>query len=209
MHPNPIFRKETDAQNIAFAQHHSFGTLAVSTPNEPVLSHIPFLLSDDGTLAEFHLVRSNPIARLLTAPLPARLAIQGPNSYVSPDWYEIDDQVPTWNYVSVHLIGDVELRPLEELRDLLDRQSAQFEHKLLPKTPWTTGKMTPDVLDRMMRQIVPCRLHVKDITGTWKLSQNKADSVREKTADQIEAKGLGTQVTRLASFMRDALAEDK
>jgi transcriptional regulator len=103
----------------------------------------------------------------------------------------------------------IELRPNEELRDLLDRQSAQFEHQLSPKTPWTTRKMTPDVSDRMMRQIVPCRMRIKDITGTWKLSQNKADNVREKTADQIEVNGLGNQVTRLASFMRDVLPQDK
>ena len=63
MHPNASFRKETDAQNIDFAREQGFGVLAVTTSDAPLVSHIPFLLSKDGALAEFHLVRSNPIAR--------------------------------------------------------------------------------------------------------------------------------------------------
>ena len=40
---------------------------------------------------------------------------------------------------------------MEALRDLLDRQSVLFEERLLPKIPWTTDKMTADVLQKMMR----------------------------------------------------------
>src|SRR6056297_4116552 len=99
MHPNPAFRQADTARNIAFAREQGFGLLAVATGEAPLISHIPFLLSEDGTRAEFHLVRSNPIARLLSALLPARLAVQGPHSYVSPDWY--GDVVPCR-----HLIPD-------------------------------------------------------------------------------------------------------
>jgi len=136
MHPNPSYHKATDAENLGFAREQSFGILAVNGSEAPLISHIPFLLSEDGSCVEFHLVRSNPIVRLLAAPLRARLAVQGAHGYVSPDWYGIVDQVPTWNYIAVHLLGEVELRPADELRDLLDRQSALFEDQLLPKPPW-------------------------------------------------------------------------
>ncbi len=202
MHPNPIYRKASRAENISFAHAQSFGILAVNGSEAPLISHIPFLLSDDGTRAEFHLVRSNPIARL-AAPLRARLAVQGAHGYVSPDWYGINDQVPTWNYIAVHLAGEVELRPADELRDLLDRQSAWFEDRLKPKTPWKAAKMTPDVLDRMMRQIVPCRMHVSKIEGTWKMNQNKPDDVRLSAAQNIEAAGLGSETALLAAMMRN------
>lgn len=70
----------------------------------PFLSHVPFLLSGDGSEARLHLVRSTPITRaLLTAPRAARIAVSGPDGYISPDWYGLADQVPTWNYVAVHL----------------------------------------------------------------------------------------------------------
>ncbi|QYX57676.1 FMN-binding negative transcriptional regulator [Roseovarius sp. SCSIO 43702] len=202
MHPNPAFRRTPRETNIAFAREQGFGMLAVGDADAPRLSHIPFILGEDGTLAEFHLVRSNPIARLLKAPCPARLAIQGPQGYVSPDWYGTDDMVPTWNYVAVHLIGEVELRPVETLRDLLDRQSAAFEQRLAPKTPWTTKKMTPDVLERMMRQIVPCAMRVDEIEGTWKLGQNKGDAERLSAARHMDAAGLGQEVRILAALMQ-------
>ncbi|MEO3417205.1 FMN-binding negative transcriptional regulator [Roseovarius sp. CAU 1744] len=208
MHPNTMFRKATDAQNIDFAREQGFGVLAVTMPEAPLVSHVPFLLSGDGATAEFHLVRSNPIARALKAPLRARLAVQGAHSYVSPDWYEVDDQVPTWNYVAVHLVGEIEPRPAEELRDLLDRQSAGYETRLMPKEPWTTAKMTPDVLERMMRQIVPCRMRVDKIEGTWKLSQNKPDAVRLNAARQMEGYGFGSEVRILSALMRGVAPSD-
>ena len=202
MHPNPAYRQAPEARNIAFAREQGFGILAVATDAAPLISHIPFLLSEDGRLAEFHLVRSNPIARLLGSPLPARLAVQGPHSYVSPDWYGIDDQVPTWNYIAVHLVGEVALRPQDGMRDLLDRQSAHFEDRLRPKLPWRASKMTPEVLDRMMRQIVPCALRVDEIAGTWKLGQNKPDDVRLRAADLLALARQGQETALLADLMR-------
>ncbi len=207
MHPNPVFRQTPEPRNIAFARAQGFGVLAVAADGAPLLSHLPYLLSEDGALAEFHLVRSNPIARALgtlSAPLAARLAVSGPHSYVSPDWYGIDDQVPTWNYVAVHLTGHVELAPQAGMRDLLDRQSAHYEQQLLPKPPWVTAKMTPEVMERMMRQIVPARMRIDAIDGTWKLNQNKDDAVRLRAADAVEADGMGVQTGALAALMRDA-----
>ena len=72
MHPNPAFRQTPATQDIAFAREAAFGLLCVGTETAPLISHIPFLLSEDGALAEFHLVRSNPIARLLRKGQPAR-----------------------------------------------------------------------------------------------------------------------------------------
>ena len=30
---------------------------------------------------------------------------QGPHTYVSPSWYEVELSVPTWNYTAVHAYG--------------------------------------------------------------------------------------------------------
>ncbi len=202
MHPNPVFHTATRAENIAFARHRAFGVLSVAArQGPPLVSHVPFLLSEDGESADLHLVRSNPIARALGTPLPALLAVSGPDGYVSPDWYGVPDQVPTWNYVAVHLTGTLEARPANELRDLLDRQSAAFESRLAPKPPWTTAKMDPAALDRMMRMIVPCRLRVSGIDGTWKLNQNKPEAARMGAADAVRAAGFGAQTAALADLM--------
>ena len=201
MHPNPAFRTEDQALSVEFARSRAFGVLALSTADVPLISHVPFLLSEDGTFAELHLVRTNPIVRALTEPRAAKIAVTGPDGYVSPDWYGVEDQVPTWNYVAVHLTGVLELRPHDELQGLLERQSAFYEQRLLPKPPWTTDKMTPEALDRMMRMIVPCRIQVDDIQGTWKLNQNKPDAVRFAAADQVGG-GIGVDLAKLATLMR-------
>lgn len=208
MHPNPIYRGAPRDRNLEFARERGFGLLALSTEGAPLLSHVPFLLNEEGTEAELHLVRSNPIARLLKrGPQVARLAESGGDTYISPDWYDLADQVPTWNYVAVHLTGSLELMPETGLRDLLDRQSAHYEGRLLPKTPWTTSKMTPEVMEKMMRMIVPCRLAVAEVDGTWKLGQNKPEAARLAAAKEVSAHGFGSDTAQLAALMRD-LPED-
>ncbi len=202
MHPNPAFRAEDTARHIAFARERAFGVLTLSTDQAPLLSHVPFLISEDGAVADLHLVRSNPIVHALKQPRVARIAVSGPDGYISPDWYGAEDQVPTWNYVAVHLTGRIRVLPHSELRDLLDRQSAFYEERLRPKPPWTAGKMNSDALERMMRMIVPCRLQVDDIQGTWKLNQNKTDKMRHSAADYVEADGFGSETGLLATLMR-------
>lgn len=201
MHPNPSFRKPNDAQNIAFARTRGFGTLALNAADGPLISHIPFALAENGSSADLHLVRSNPILRLLDEPQKAVIAVTGPDGYVSPDWYDVPDQVPTWNYIAVHLRGTLTRLPQDDMHAMLDLQSAHFED-MLDKPPWTTSKMTPEVLEKMMRQIVPCRLTITEISGTWKLSQNKPDAVRLRAATHIETAPTGSDITTLAALMR-------
>lgn len=204
MHPNPVFHTHSDQANLAFARQRAFGILAVNGADGPLMSHVPFLLDDDGENLWLHLVRSNPIVRALGTPQAAKIAVSGPDSYVSPDWYGVADQVPTWNYIAVHLSGPLELRPVQELHDLLDRQSRLFEERLAPKAPWTSEKMSEGVMERMMRAIVPCRMKITGVDGTWKLNQNKPDDVRHRAATHIETEGLGSDLAALTRLMHAA-----
>lgn len=204
MHPNMAFHTHSNEDNLAFARERGFGVLAVGVDGVPMLAHVPFVLSEDGKVVDLHLVRSNPIARALAEPLPVRLAVSGPDSYISPDWYGVDGQVPTWNYVAVHLTGTLERRPDAELRGVLDRLSAEFEARLAPKAPWRADKMDKEALGRMMRMIVPFRLNVTGVDGTWKLAQNKPEQARQKAADNVDAYGIGAEVKVLAALMRGA-----
>ena len=173
MHSNSAFRQATPATKPDFARARGFGILSVNAPQGPLLSHIPFLLSGDGAEAELHLVRSNPIASQPGAPQSAVIAVSGPEGYISPDWYGVPDQVPTWNSIAVHLRGSLERLPHDRLRAMPVRLSAAFEARLAPKAPRTSAKMPDGVMDRVMRAIVPCRFTIMSVDGTWKLNQNK------------------------------------
>ncbi|WP_204112376.1 FMN-binding negative transcriptional regulator [Shimia biformata] len=205
MHPNPIFRQTGADENLAFASERGFGMLVIDGPH---LAHVPFVISDTGDFAELHLVRSNPIARLVKGATPAKIAVSGPDSYVSPDWYGLEDQVPTWNYVAVHLTGTLSPMPDDALRGVLDRLSATFEERLLPKTPWMAEKMPEEVLARMMRMIQPFRFDITSVDGTWKLGQNKPDAAREGAAAAMDGFGIGQETRVLAALMRGVAGKD-
>lgn len=203
MHPNPVFRKTETEKNIAFARQRSFGILTLNSTDGPLLSHIPFRLSEDGKYLEAHLVRSNPILRFLETPQKAVIAVSGPDAYISPDWYGVDDQVPTWNYIAVHLRGTLRRLEAGELHGILERLSASMEERLLPKTPWVTDKMTPDVYEKMQRMIVPIAMDITDIQGTWKLGQNKPEAAIQGAADGLATSPIGSEIEALAAHMKD------
>lgn len=203
MHPNPAFRQSPREQNLAFARARGFGILSVNGPEGPLAAHVPFLLNDDASFAELHLARSNPIARA-GLPAPALLAVSGPDAYISPDWYgpheQVPDQVPTWNYVAVHLRGTLEPLPEEALRPHVDALSAEHESRIADKRPWTSAKMTEGAMPRMMRIILPFRFHVLAVEGTWKLNQNKAAEIRGRAAEALARGDVGAQ--QIASLIR-------
>ncbi|MGR3542262.1 MAG: FMN-binding negative transcriptional regulator [Hasllibacter sp.] len=197
MHPNPAFRAPDEARDLAHAARRGFGVLAANGDGAPLLAHVPFVM--EGRAADLHLVRSNPLARAL--PARATLIVAGPDGYVSPDWYGTPDQVPTWNYVAIHLTGRLARLPDGALRAHLDALSARFEGAL-PKRPWTSAKMSPGTMERMMRAIVPARLTIERIESTWKLNQNKPDAARRAAAGAIGG-SHGAGLAELAALMRD------
>lgn len=188
MHPNPAFRKSPAEANLAFARRRGFGTLSVNGDEGPLLAHVPFLLSPDGTTAEMHLARSNAILR---AGLPAKavLAVQDHDFYVSPDWYGMEDQVPTWNYVAVHPRGELDLRPEAALEGHVNALSDEFEARLAPKPVWKSSKMSDGAMARMLRMIQPVLLRVSLVEGTWKMGQNKPEAARQGVICALEAQG--------------------
>ena len=199
MHPNPSFRNTSGGHSWELVSQTSFGTLVQSTSGLPVVSHVPFLLSTCRSYIELHLVRSNPMARVdVGEAVPTTLIVNGPDGYISPDWYGIDDQVPTWNYVAVHLTGQLVRLADDALEPLLARLSDQFETKLHPKPTWTMEKMTDDVKTKMMRQILPFKFEISELHSTWKLGQNKPEQARLGAA-----KALADHVPELAKLMKD------
>ena len=204
MHPNPAYRQEPQARALDFARERGFGTLTVAGPEGVLAAHVPFLV-EDGLVAA-HLVRSNPLVRHLGGgPAAALMIVSGPDGYISPDWYGEPDRVPTWNYVAVHLRGELHLIDEAGLRAHLDRLAANFEARLAPKAPWKADKMTPEVLARMLRQIVPVEMTVESVDSTFKLNQNGADSSRLGAAAALAGGDTpGMETGELAVLMREA-----
>ena len=204
MHPNLVFRREPRDSALRFARDRGFGTLTVAGPDSVLAAHLPFVLEEGRVLA--HLIRANPLARhLRSGPAGALLIASGPDGYVSPDWYGEPGLVPTWNYVAVHLRGELRLLDDTALRPILERLSDNFETRLAPKPPWRTDKVDAGLLARMMRQIVPIEMSVETADSTFKLNQNRSDTARASAAAALATGGTpGMETCALAALMEEA-----
>lgn len=179
MHPARSFHVEDRARLLAFLADHSFVTLSAAFGGRPFVAQAPVVVRDrgeDGLFLDFHLSRANVLAGAVVTGFPAIALAAGPHAYVSPDWYGTDDQVPTWNYVSVEAEGFVTPLSDAETLDVLDDLSAREESRLVPKPAWTRHKMTPGRFEGLLRGIVGARLHVERLQGTFKLGQNKSEA---------------------------------
>ena len=204
MHPNPVFRREPRESALDLARERGFGIFTVAGPDGVLAAHAPFVLDEGRVLA--HLVRVNPLARLLgSGPASALLIVSGPDGYVSPDWYGEPQLVPTWNYVAVHLRGELRLLDDTTLRPILERLSETYEARLAPKPPWKTDKVDDGLLATMMRQVIPIELSVDTVDSTFKLNQNRSDSARAGAAAALAVGGTpGMETRALAARMREA-----
>lgn len=199
MHPSALFRIEDQAKLLAHLARHAFVTIAAAPDGKLRLAHTPVVVRRLGTgvALDFHLARVNALSPFLVAGFAAVANGLAAEAYVSPDWYQSADQVPTWNYLSVEAEGRVTALDQTGLIALLDDLSAQEEARLAPKRPWTRGKMSPGRFEGMLKSIVGARLTIERLEGTGKLSQNKTEVDRAGVIAN-----LGDHP--IVRFMRDA-----
>ena len=198
MHPNAAFRWEDRDALRAFATEIGFGTLFAATPDGPRVAHVPFVFQGDDRIG-FHLARGNALTRHLDG-LEALFVVNGPDAYISPDWYGLDhNQVPTWNYLALELQGPVKKMDGDALAAQVDAVTAAQETRLAPKPVWTRDKMDAGVFSKMMGAITGFEMRVTAWRGTAKLGQNKPESARASAADALD--GVGK--TAVAHLMRN------
>lgn len=199
MHPSGLFRQTDEAVLAALVAERSLALVTGVVGGRPVAVHAPVLL--EGRRLRFHVSRSSALAPALAAGGPLLAVVTGPQAYVSPDWYGQDDQVPTWNYLSVEAEGPVRVLATDEAARLMDELSAVFEAPLAPKPAWTRDKMSPGRFEALLGGIIACEVAVERLEGTWKLGQNKPEPARLAVAAALEARG-GEDALALAALTR-------
>lgn len=164
-----------EAAGLDLIERNGFGALIMQgADGRPEISHFPFVLDRAGNRLLAHAARGNPIWKLMEGTREATAVFQGPNAYVSPDWYEKPAaSVPTWNYAVVHIHGRPVALADDGLIDILVRLTAVHEAKLAPKQPWKIDKLEPAFFAGLRKGIVGFALPVERIEAKLKLSQNK------------------------------------
>ena len=164
-------------------QKNSFATLFSNHNGEPYATHLPLLLNKEEGFLYGHFARSNEQWKDI-ANQKVLVIFQGPHCYISPSWYETNQAVPTWNYVAIHVYGQMEIikEGQEVFNSLLDMVSTYEK----PDSFYHLEDVDDNYIKGMSKGIVGFKIHITKIEGKAKLSQNHPADRQELIIKQLE-----------------------
>lgn len=186
MHPNPLFRSEDRALLETLIDEIGFGMIFAPTPHGPRVAHTPVVRTGDGQL-RFHIARGNALASHLDG-ATALAVINGPDSYVSPRWYDDRATVPTWDYIALELEGRTRRIDEDALEALLHALIFRHENRL-GGDRWSATETPAQLWGDLRKAIVGFELEILAWRPTLKLSQKKSAAERSRIAAGLEAAG--------------------
>ncbi|TIT19867.1 MAG: FMN-binding negative transcriptional regulator [Mesorhizobium sp.] len=195
MYQPPHFQETRQDVLHGLIRAHPLGLLVSNGAEGPVANAIPFLLDADvppnGRLRA-HLAKANPQWRLLADnPLaPVLVVFQGADAYVTPSWYETKREtgkvVPTWNYAIVQVRGIV---TVIEDQDWLSKQISDLtmSQEGSRSAPWAVTDAPAPFIQSQIKGIVGLEIAITEISGKWKVSQNRPAADRVGVAEGLES----------------------
>ena len=162
----------------------------------------------DGWRLTAHVARANPLWREADGQ-PVLVVFQGPQAYVSPNWYpskaEHGKMVPTWNYAVVQVRG--RLRAIDDaawVQAFVTRLTQR--HEAGRDQPWHVSDAPADYIAATARAIVGLEIEVARVEGKFKLSQNRSAADRAGVVAGLQADaamGMQPDSGRTAAAMQE------
>lgn len=201
MYQPPHFQETRPDVLHGLIRAHPLGLLVSNGAEGPIANAIPFLLDAPSLLnadvppngrLRAHLAKANPQWRLLADnPLvPVLVVFQGADAYVTPSWYETKREtgkvVPTWNYAIVQVRGIVTVIEdqdwlAEQISDLTMSQEGSRP------APWAVTDAPAPFIQSQIKGIVGLEIEITEISGKWKVSQNRPAADRVGVAEGLES----------------------
>jgi transcriptional regulator len=201
------FRVEDVRQMHALMHARPFAALVSGGSAGLCATHLPTVLKDEGPfgLIECHLARANPHWKELAEGNEALMIFQGPEAYITPNWYPAKAQhgkvVPTWNYAVVHAYGRPEvMQDSDWLRPHVAELTARQERN--EAKPWALSDAPETYIEVMLRGIVGFRFGITRLEGKWKMSQNREMKDREGVATGLGKRGDGDDLEMAEIVLR-------
>ncbi|EJQ59410.1 transcriptional regulator [Bacillus mycoides] len=180
------FTIQDEETKYEMIEQNSFATLFSQHNGAPYATHLPLLLNKATLTLYGHFARPNE--QWKDSGNQQVLAVfQGPHSYISPSWYETNKAVPTWNYVAVHVYGELEI--VEDEQELIDSLQDLVHKYENPKSTYSLNNVDPNYMEGLSRGIVGFRIKINKIEGKAKLSQNHSVERRELVIEELEKVG--------------------
>lgn len=177
--PSRFARDDLSLARQAIAQYPLALLVGPDTEQRMFGTHVPLTAMDsaEGWCLEGHMARANPHWHWLSQQSSVLAVFNGPGAYVSPRHYEDRRNVPTWNYVAVHVQGTLTLVDEPQEKDhLLKRLIAQHE----PEYAAQWRDLPVDFQQQLLGAIVGFRVQVTQWEGKFKLSQNRSAVERQR-----------------------------
>ncbi|SOE17180.1 PaiB family negative transcriptional regulator [Hoeflea halophila] len=194
MYSPPQFEEKDETVLRALIEAHPLGLLISTAGSEALANPVPFLVSVSGgaTTLRAHLSKANPQWRHIRDGAQVLVVFQGAESYVTPSWYQSKAEhgkvVPTWNYAMVQARGAATVHEGAEwlgpqVSELTDRQEAQRPEA------WKVTDAPEKFVAAQLRGIVGIEIAVTELSGKWKVSQNRPEADRRGVQAGLAAQG--------------------
>lgn len=167
---------------IAFIRQYNFGILISVLNGLPIATHIPFIY-DENEIDTPHLLGHISIhnPQVHTMNETNILAVfHGPHAYVSPALYSQKNNVPTWNYMAVHVYGKFfTIENENEVEMILRKTILHHEPNFLEQ--WK--QLPVEYKGLMKRELRAFRIKITKMEAQKKLSQNKSLEEKKRIAE--------------------------
>jgi transcriptional regulator len=180
-----LYKNENQKAIQNFIEQNGFAILVNQTNGKLWATHIPLLLevNDKGKqILVGHLSKANPQAESFKSNTEVLAIFSGAHSYISSSWYD-HENVPTWNYLAVHVYGKVTLynheQAVQSLKKLVDKYEAKSEQ------PVRVENLTEKTM-REARGIIAFEIEITSIEAQKKLSQNRDDKNYQNIITELE-----------------------
>ncbi len=181
-----LYREEDREKTIEFLKQNNFPALVSHDGEKLIATHLPVEIIEggEGVLTILgHMSRANPQWKSF-GEQEVMLIFQGAHTYISPRWYN-HVNVPTWNYMMVHVYGRVRTVEGEELRSLLSQLVGRHE----AGASYRLENLPEDFVQKEMKGVFGFALDVTRIDAGYKLSQNRSDEDHENIIRELEKRG--------------------
>lgn len=195
-----LYKNENEDEIKKFLQENSFGILINPSHGKLCATHIPLELdkNDQGKdILQGHISKENPQWEGFETDMEVLAVFSGPHSYISSSWYD-HENVPTWNYLAVHVYGKIKIiegeAVIDSLRKLVDKYEKNSEKPV----------RIEDLSKKTMMQargIVGFEIEITDIQAMKKLSQNRDSKNYQNIISELE-KIDTNQSTAIANEMK-------
>lgn len=190
--PHYEIKEPSEIRN--FLKDHSFGILIGSVRERPWGTHIPLELleNEDGSfLLEGHMARKNPQWKYFDEGQEVLCIFNGPHAYVSSSWYK-DEEVPTWDYMAVHVYGRIHFSDQAEVLKSLDRLIDKHEQD--SEKPVSLHDFSEETLQQV-QGVVGFRIQITETQAAFKLSQGREEDHPEIIRKLQEKGGMQREVS--------------